>query len=116
MIRAAVDHALDGGISMGAHDLMEAKIRRAVCDRFGLEHVRFTNSGTEANLLAIPSARVFTRRSKVLAFNGAYHGAVFAFAGGGSPMNAPFPFVLAPYNDIAATVALIEQHARNWRW
>ncbi len=110
VIRAAVDRALDGGISMGAHNMLEAKFARAVCDRFALERVRFTNSGTEANLLAITLARVFTRRSKVLAFDGAYHGAVFTFAGGGSPVNAPFPFVLAPYNDTAATVALIEQY------
>jgi len=110
VIRAAVDRALDGGISMGAHNMLEAKFARAVCDRFALERVRFTNSGTEANLLAITLARVFTRRPKVLAFDGAYHGAVFTFAGGGSPVNAPFPFLLAPYNDTAATLALIEQH------
>ncbi len=110
VIHAAVDRALDGGISMGAHNMIEAKFARAVCDRFALERVRFTNSGTEANLLAITLARVFTRRPKVMAFDGAYHGAVFTFAGGGSPVNAPFPFVLAPYNDAAATVALIEQH------
>ncbi|HVC60873.1 MAG TPA: aspartate aminotransferase family protein [Acetobacteraceae bacterium] len=110
VIRAAVDRALDGGISMGAHNVIEAKFARAVCDRFALERVRFTNSGTEANLLAITLARVFTRRTKVLAFDGAYHGAVFTFAGGGSPVNAPFPFVLAPYNDTAATLALIEHH------
>ncbi len=110
VIRAAVDRALDGGISMGAHNIVEAKFARAVCDRFALDRVRFTNSGTEANLLAITLARVFTRRPKVLAFDGAYHGAVFTFAGGGSPVNAPFPFVLAPYNDSAATLVAIEQH------
>jgi glutamate-1-semialdehyde 2,1-aminomutase len=109
VIRAAIDRALDGGISMGAHNMLEAKFARAICGRFALERVRFTNSGTEANLLALTLARVFTKRSKLLAFDGAYHGAVFTFAGGGSPVNAPFPFVLAPYNDIAATVALIEQ-------
>ena len=46
-----------------------------------------------------------------MVFNGGYHGAVFGFAGGGSPINVPFDYVLAPYNDIAATRALIEQHA-----
>jgi glutamate-1-semialdehyde 2,1-aminomutase len=95
---------------MGAHNMVEAKFARAVCDRFALDRVRFTNSGTEANLLALTLARVFTRRPKILAFDGAYHGAVFSFAGGGSPVNAPFPFVLAAYNDTAAAVALIEQH------
>jgi glutamate-1-semialdehyde 2,1-aminomutase len=110
VVRAAVDRALDGGISMGAHNMLEAKFAHAVCGRFALERVRFTNSGTEANLLALTLARIFTGRPKLLAFDGAYHGAVFTFAGGGSPVNAPFPFVLAPYNDVAATVALIEQH------
>src|SRR6185312_1665868 len=66
---------------------------------------------TEANLLAISLGRIFTKRSKVLVFNGGYHGAVFGFAGGGSPINAPFDYVLAPYNDTDATQALIARHA-----
>ena len=111
VIRAAVDRALDGGINLGAHNLLEARFARAVCDRFALERVRFTNSGTEANLMAISLARVFTGRPKVMVMEGGYHGAVFTFSGGGSPINAPFDFVLAPYNDSAATLALIERHA-----
>ena len=111
VIRAAVDRALDAGINFGGTNLTEAKFARAVCDRFGLERVRFTNSGTEANLLAISVGRIFTERSKVMVFDGGYHGAVFGFAGGGSPINAPFDYVLAPYNDMAATRALIERHA-----
>ncbi len=55
-------------------------------------------------------ARAFTGRRRILAFTGAYHGAVFTFAGGGSRINAPFDFVLAPYNDTDATLALIELH------
>jgi glutamate-1-semialdehyde 2,1-aminomutase len=46
-----------------------------------------------------------------MVFSGGYHGGVFTFSGGGSPINAPFPFVIAPYNDTAATLALIEEHA-----
>jgi glutamate-1-semialdehyde 2,1-aminomutase len=111
VIRAAVDRALDAGINFGGTNLTEAKFARVICDRFGLERVRFTNSGTEANLLAISVGRIFTKRSKVMVFNGGYHGAVFGFAGGGSPINAPFDYVLGPYNDMAATRALIEQHA-----
>jgi glutamate-1-semialdehyde 2,1-aminomutase len=113
VIRAAVDRALDNGISFGASNMTEARFARTVCERFGLERVRFTNSGTEANLLAISVARIFTRRKTVLVFNGGYHGAVFGFAGGGSPINAPFDYVLAPYNDIAATRAQIEAHAND---
>ena len=111
VIRAAVDRALDAGINFGGTNLIEAKFARAVCQRFGLERVRFTNSGTEANLLAISVGRIFTKRAKVMVFDGGYHGAVFGFAGGGSPINTPFDYVMAPYNDIAATRALIERHA-----
>ncbi len=111
VIRAALDRALDGGISFGASNMIEARFARVVCERFGLQRVRFTNSGTEANLLAISVGRIFTRRKRVLVFNGAYHGAVFGFATGGSPINVPFDFVVAPYNDIAATQALIAEHA-----
>jgi glutamate-1-semialdehyde 2,1-aminomutase len=110
-IRAAVDRALDLGINFGGTNLLEAKFARAVCERFGLERVRFTNSGTEANLLAISVARIFAKRPKVMVFDGGYHGAVFGFAGGGSPINAPFDYLLAPYNDMAGTEGLLEQHA-----
>ncbi|HET6235038.1 MAG TPA: aminotransferase class III-fold pyridoxal phosphate-dependent enzyme [Acetobacteraceae bacterium] len=111
VIRAAIDKALNAGINLGAHNLLEARFAKAVCDRFGLDRVRFTNSGTEANLMAISLARVYAKRPKVMVMEGGYHGAVFTFSGGGSPINAPFDFVLAPYNDIAGTEALIEKHA-----
>ncbi len=111
VIRAAVNTALDNGISFGASNMTEARFARAVCERFGLDRVRFTNSGTEANLLAISLARIYTKRKTVLVFDGGYHGAVFGFAGGGSPINAPFDYVLAPYNDAEATRALIASHA-----
>jgi len=107
VIRTAVDRALDNGISFGASNLTEARFAHAVCERFGLQRVRFTNSGTEANLLAMSVARIFTRRKKVMVFNGGYHGAVFGFAGGGSPINVPFEYVVAPYNDIEQTRSLI---------
>jgi glutamate-1-semialdehyde 2,1-aminomutase len=107
VIRAALDRALDNGISFGASNMTEARFARAVCDRFGLQRVRFTNSGTEANLLAMSLGRIFTRRQKILVFNGGYHGAVFGFSGGGSPINVPFDYVVAPYNDIERTKALI---------
>ncbi len=109
-IRAAIDRALDGGIGFGASNALEARFARAVCDRFGLERVRFTNSGTEANLMALSLARVATGRPAAMVFAGGYHGGVLGFAGGGSPINAPFPFVLAPYNDIAGTRALFAAH------
>jgi glutamate-1-semialdehyde 2,1-aminomutase len=107
VIRAAVDRALDGGISLGAANMTEARFARALCERFGLQRVRFANSGTEANLMAVSLGRIFTRRKTVMVFGGGYHGSLFGFAGGGSPMNVPFETIVATYNDIETTRPLI---------
>ena len=113
IIRAAIERALDGGISLGGHNTFEGKFAAAVQSRFpSLELVRFTNSGTEANLLAISTAVAVTGRRKVMPFRGGYHGAVFTFSGGVN-INAPFDYVLGSYNDIPATTALIEAHAND---
>ena len=54
-----------------------------------------------------------TGRQKILVMDGGYHGAVFTFAGGGSPINAPFQFVLGTYNDIAATKKVIAENEKD---
>jgi len=108
LIRAAIDAALDGGVNLGGHNMFEAELARHVVARFcAIERVRFTNSGTEANLMAIATARAFTKRSKVLVFRGGYHGGLLYFGGGGIPINAPYDFIVAPYNDAEATARLI---------
>ncbi|MEQ1942646.1 aminotransferase class III-fold pyridoxal phosphate-dependent enzyme [Mesorhizobium sp. VNQ89] len=111
-IAAALVEVIQGGIMLGAPNLYEARLAGAVVDRFpAIERVRFCNSGTEANIMAISAARAITGRSKVLAFREGYHGGVLTFAHGGSPLNLPFPFVFGDYNDIDGTVALIREHA-----
>jgi glutamate-1-semialdehyde 2,1-aminomutase len=107
----AVDRALLELASVGGVHPREAELAGLMCERFGLDRVRFTNSGTEANLMAITAARQFTGRSKVLVFHGGYHGGVLFFSDGIAPWNAPYEFVVAPYNDLAATSALIDEHA-----
>jgi glutamate-1-semialdehyde 2,1-aminomutase len=106
-----VHRALSELASVGGLHPHETDLARLMCERFGLDRVRFTNSGTEANLMAITTARQFTGRSKVLVFHGGYHGGVLFFSTGGAPWNAPYPFLVAPYNDLAATTRLIEEHA-----
>jgi glutamate-1-semialdehyde 2,1-aminomutase len=107
----AVDSAMRELASVGGIHPYERQLAELMCARFGLDRVRFTNSGTEANLFAITTARMHTGRSKVLVFHGGYHGGVLFFATGGAPWNAPYPFVVAPYNDLAGATALIEEHA-----
>jgi len=110
-IRRAIEQALEGGLNFGAHNAIEARFAAAVCARFpSIELVRFTNSGTEANLMAVSAARVITGRPKVLVFAGGYHGGVFYFRGHGSPLNAPFEYLLGRYNDLAAVEALVRPH------
>jgi glutamate-1-semialdehyde 2,1-aminomutase len=111
-IEAAVIEALKHGIVLGGPTAREAELAELLCDRFpALELVRFTNSGTEANLYALATARGITARPGVLAFEGSYHGGVLSFGGYGSSLNVPFPYVMAPYNDIERTLALIDAHA-----
>jgi len=110
-IRRALDAALDGGVNFGAHGAAEGRFARAIRDRFpSIDLVRFTNSGTEANLMAVSAARAITGRKKILVFAGGYHGGVFYFRGKGSVINAPFDFIMGEYNDIAGTRALVAQH------
>src|SRR5262249_3357066 len=66
--------------------------------------------GTEANLMAITTARSATRRDTVMVFRGGYHGGVLYFASGPAPWNAPYPFVVAPYNDLSGASELIDAH------
>jgi glutamate-1-semialdehyde 2,1-aminomutase len=110
-IREAIDAALDGGLNFGAHNALEARFAAAICARFpSIELVRFTNSGTEANLMAVSAARATTGGQKILVFAGGYHGGVFYFRGHGSPLNAPFEYLLGRYNDFAAVEALVRPH------
>jgi glutamate-1-semialdehyde 2,1-aminomutase len=110
-IRAAIAAALEGGLNFGAHNASEARFAAAICARFpSIELVRFTNSGTEANLMAVSTARAITGRAKILVFTGGYHGGVFYFRGHGSPLNAPFEYLLGRYNNLASVEALVRPH------
>ncbi len=106
-----VGRALATNVSVGGIHPAEAELGRLMCSRFGLDRVRFTNSGTEANLMAITTALHFTGRSTILVVLGGYHGGVLYFASGAAPWNAPYHFVLGTYNDLPAMRALIDEHA-----
>jgi glutamate-1-semialdehyde 2,1-aminomutase len=107
-IKAAIDEALDSGIAMGAPMKYERVLAALLCERYpSLEQVRFCNSGTEANLMALTTACAVTGRDKILVFRESYHGGVIKFPGGGCELNVPYNFVLGDYNDVEGTAALI---------
>jgi glutamate-1-semialdehyde 2,1-aminomutase len=102
-IRDAVVAALDRGISLSSHTHAEVDLAREIVRRFpAMQLLRFTNSGTEANLLALALAVAHTGRRKVLVFDGAYHGGVLSFGGAAGSVNVPHDWLRAPYNDLDA--------------
>lgn len=111
-IRDAIRGALDGGLSLGAHNTHEVALAQALVDRFpALELVRFTNSGTEANLMAVSLARVVTGRPAIAVARGGYHGGLLYFGGGGSPVNAPYDVVLLDVNDLDTSRKALRENA-----
>ena len=113
-VRSAVVEALDGGWALGATHEREVELAELVCDRFAsIEQVRFTNSGTEANLMAIGTALHATGRSGVVVFERGYHGGVLSFgpvaAGPHHQLNVPHDFRVGVFDDVDGLDALIDE-------
>ena len=110
-IRAAVIEAMEGGINLSGHNLREGRLAQLICERFPqIERVRFTNSGTEANLMAITAALRFTGRPRIVVFSGGYHGGVLGFGAQPVPTTVPFDFLVLPYNDERTAREQIDKH------
>lgn len=120
-VRAAVERAVANGLSYGTPCAAEVAMAEAITAMVpSLEMVRMVNSGTEATMAAIRLARGYTGRSKIVKFEGCYHGHADAFlvkAGSGAltfgvPTSPGVPSALAdltltlPYNDFAAAETL----------
>jgi len=107
-ILSALESAVMSGFNFGATSPLEGELAGRLKKRFrdgaGLEMMRFTNSGTEANILATTTARAWTGRTRILVFEGAYHGSVLSFHSKDvpDPMTMPGDFVIANYNSIAS--------------
>jgi glutamate-1-semialdehyde 2,1-aminomutase len=114
----AVRAALRDGTSFGAPTVLETELAQQICAALpSVERVRMVSSGTEATMSALRLARAATGRSRILKFEGCYHGhadSLLVGAGSGvatlgipgSP-GVPAAFteltVQAPYNDLVAT-------------
>ncbi len=115
----AVQEAAANGTSFGIPNPYEVEMARLVCGWVpGLEKVRMCNSGTEATMSAIRLARGFTRRDKIIKFDGCYHGhadSLLVRAGSGAltfghPDSAGVPAaftqhtIVLPYNETQPVV------------
>lgn len=70
-----IQEITEQGTSFGAPTLIETEMARLVIDMVpSIEKVRFVNSGTEAVMSAIRLARAYTGRTKIIKFEGCYHG------------------------------------------
>src|SRR6266511_1436918 len=73
----AVGDAATQGLSFGIPNPLEVEMAELICDWMpSIEKVRMVNSGTEATMSCIRLARAFTRRYRIIKFDGCYHGHV----------------------------------------
>lgn len=71
----AIKRTAEKGTSFGAPTELETEMAELVCERVpSIDVVRMVNSGTEATMSALRLARGYTGRSKILKFEGSYHG------------------------------------------
>jgi glutamate-1-semialdehyde 2,1-aminomutase len=112
VVQAAIKQALDDGTALGGPNQYETGLAEAIRARFpSVDLLRFTNSGTEANLMALSTARALRPgRSRIMVFDGGYHGGVFNFRGRSAPLNAPFDWLIAHYNDVEGVRAALRAH------
>ncbi|HUS42748.1 MAG TPA: aminotransferase class III-fold pyridoxal phosphate-dependent enzyme, partial [Ilumatobacteraceae bacterium] len=112
-VRAAAHAAVDGGWALGAVHPNEVRLAELIAGRFAsIEQVRFTNSGTEANLMALALVTNHTGRGRVLVFDGGYHGGVITFAGD-RHVNVPHDWIVSTYNDVDAVDAVFAEHGES---
>src|SRR5690606_7521595 len=124
VIKAVQDAAVNG-LSFGAPTEAEIEIAEAIVARIpSIEKVRLVSSGTEATMSAIRLARGFTGRSKIIKFEGCYHGhadSLLVKAGSGmltfgNPTSAGVPAefiqhtLVLDYNQLDAVEAAFKQH------
>ena len=122
-VRKAVEEAVKEGLSFGVATRREVEMAELICRMVpSIEMVRMVNSGTEAVMSAVRTARGYTGRNKIVKFTGCYHGhsdAMLVKAGSGVmtqgiPDSAGVPAgctedtLSAVYNDLGSVEALFD--------
>ena len=127
-VTAAAQEQIAKGTTFFANNRLGIELAEAIVDAVPCAgQVRFVSSGSEADLYAMRAARAFTRRDKILKFEGGYHGmsdySLMSLApkrsgnfplpvpdSAGIPKSVQEDMIIAPFNDSAAVGALVKEH------
>lgn len=124
-IKNALLEAIESGTSFGTPTELEVKMAELVRELVpSIEMIRFVNSGTEATMSAVRVARGFTKRNKIIKFEGNYHGHAdfFLIKAGSGALTFGVPTspgvtegnakdtLVADFNDITSVKKLISQN------
>jgi glutamate-1-semialdehyde 2,1-aminomutase len=132
-VAEAIERAARSGTHFAATTEIAVAFAEELCRRFGLDQVRFTNTGTEATMDAIRVARAVTGRDTILKIEGSYHGhhdaVMFSvvpnadvMGGRDRPASAPMSkgipedtarhTLVVPFNDADALERMLEEHGQ----
>lgn len=121
----AVSNELESGMSFGAPTEIEIRLAEKIISLMpSIEKVRMVNSGTEATMTAIRLARAYTKKNKIIKFNGCYHGhndSLLVKAGSGLltlglpstpgiPASITEHTLTANFNDLTQTAQLFDEY------
>ena len=124
----ALKECLEIGTSFGAPTQLETEMAKFLVETFpAMDQVRMVNSGTEATMSALRLARAYTKRDKIVKFEGCYHGHadhLLIKAGSGAltlgvptspgvPANIAANTITAPYNDLPTLEEIFRLEGEN---
>jgi glutamate-1-semialdehyde 2,1-aminomutase len=123
----SVEQVMDVGTLFVTPSPLAPEVAERFQKRFGLDQLRFTNSGTEATMYAVRTARAYTQRHAIIKLEGGYHGGYDALSVSvkpdvdeAGPEDAPTPVVpfdveagtvyVVPYNDLDRLEDILAEH------
>ena len=127
-VMAELKSTLDIGTLYTAPSPDSRDAAERLCRRFGIDQIRFTNSGTESTMYAVRTARAYTGKEGVVKVEGGYHGSGDALMVStkppldkAGPADAPTPVIgnaavpglsyVVPYNNVEALEAVFQKYS-----